>query len=187
LSPSFLPLLLAIPALVVAGVAGAIDVSKLQVREEGRRYVVEFEGQLNSDPGAVMRVLMDYANYPALDSRIVQARSSMRDGKPLLFTRMRGCLGSVFCRTMDRYELLNQQPGRLVATAIPGEGDLNYGLTVILVEPRDGGTRVRYRNEFDPSFWMPRWLVRKAMYKTLHDGTLEMFRAIERRAGPGAG
>ena len=187
MSLPFLALLLAIPALAAAGAADAIDVSKLQVREQGRRYVVEFEAQLAADPSAVMRVLTDFEDYPALDSRILLARRSMRDGKPLLYTRLRGCLGSVFCRTMDRYELLDEQPGRLVATAIPDEGDLKYGLTVIRVEPRAGGTRVRYRNEFDPSFWMPRWLVRKAMYTTLHDGTLEMFRAIEVRAGPGGG
>ena len=184
---SFLALLLAILALTAAGAADAIDVSKLQVGEQGRRYVVEFEAQLAANPGAVMRVLLDFADYPALDPRILLARRSLRDGKPLLFTRLRGCLGSVFCRTMDRYELLDVQPGRLVATAIPGEGDVKYGLTVIRVESRHGGTRVNYRNEFDPSFWMPRWLVRKAMYTTLHDGTLEMFRAIEKRAGPGGG
>ncbi len=187
MSSPFLLLLAAVPALAAASAAHAMDVSKLLVYEQGRRYVVEFEAQLSADPGAVMRVLMDYPNYPALDPRIILARSSMQDGKPLLFTRLRGCLGSVFCRTMDRYELLDQQPGRLVATAIPGEGDMKYGLTVIRVESRDGGTTVRYRNEFDPSFWMPRWLVRKAMYKTLHDGTLGMFQAIERRAGPGSG
>lgn len=185
MSPSRLALLLALLALAAAGTANAIDVSKLQVGEQGRRYVVDFEAQLAAEPAAVMRILLDFANYPALDPRILQARRSLRDGKPLLFTRLRGCLGSVFCRTMDRYEFLDLQPGRLVATAIPGEGDVKYGLTEIRVESRDGGTRVRYRNEFDPSFWMPRWLVRKAMYTTLHDGTLAMFRAIEERAGTG--
>lgn len=180
-------LLLASAALAATGVADAIDVSKLQVGEQGRRYFVEFDGQLAADPGAVMRVLLDFENYPALDSRILLARRSLRDGKPLLFTRLRGCVGSVFCRTMDRYELLVEKPGRLVATAIPGEGDLKYGLTVIRVASRDGGTHVNYRNEFDPSFWMPRWLVRRAMYTTLHDGTLEMFREIEMRAGAGGG
>ena len=184
---SFLALLLAIPALAAAGAADAVDVSKLQVGEQGRRYVVEFEAQLAAEPAAVMRVLLDYSNYPALDPRILQAQRSMRDGKPLLFTKLRGCLGSVFCQTLDRYELLDEQPGLLVATAIPGEGDVKYGLTVIRVESRDGGTWVRYRNEFDPSFWMPRWLVRRAMYTTLHDGTLEMFQSIEKRAGPGGG
>ena len=134
-----------------------------------------------------MRVLMDFENYPALDSRIILARRSLKNGKPLLFTRLRGCVGSVFCRTMDRYELLDVQPGKLTATAIAGEGDLKYGLTVIRIESRAGGTRVLYRNEFDPEFWMPRWLVRKAMYKTLREGTLEMFRSIELRAGSAAG
>ncbi len=180
-----LALLLAIPALAAAGAAHAIDVSKLQVSEQGRRYVVEFDAQLAAQPAAVMRVLLDFTHYPELDPRILLARRSLRDGKPLLFTRLRGCLGSVFCRTMDRYEFLDVQAGRLVATAIPGEGDVKYGLTEIRVEARNGGTRVRYRNEFDPSFWMPRWLVRKAMYATLHDGTLGMFRAIEARAGSG--
>lgn len=180
-------LLLAITALAATGAADAIEVSKLQVREQGRRYVVDFEAQLAAKPGAVMRVLTDYESYPGLDSRILLARRSMRDGKPLLFTRLRGCLGSVFCRSMDRYELLDQKPGLLVATAIPGEGDLKYGLTVIRVEPNDGGTRVKYQNEFDPSFWMPRWLVRRAMFATLSEGTLEMFRAIEVRAGAAGG
>jgi len=186
-SQPFLAFLLALPALAASGVADAIDVSKLQVGEQGRRYVVEFDGQLAAEPGAVMRVLMDFENYPALDSRILLARLSTRNGKPLLFTRLRGCVGFVFCRTMDRYEVLVEKPGRLVATAIPGEGDVRYGLTVITVEARDRGTHIQYRNEFDPSFWMPRWLVRKAMYTTLREGTLEMFRAIEMRAGPGNG
>jgi len=180
-----LALLLAMPALAAAGAANAIDVSKLQVGERGRRYVVEFEAQLAAQPAAVMRVLLDFTNYPVLDPRILLARRSLRDGKPVLFTRLRGCLGSVFCRTMDRYEFLDVQPGQLTATAIPGEGDVKYGLTEIKVEANDGGTHVRYRNEFDPSFWMPRWLVRKAMYTTLRDGTLGMFRAIEVRAGAG--
>jgi hypothetical protein len=182
-----LALLLAIPTLAAAGAANAIEVSKLQVGEQGRRYVVDFEAQIAAEPAAVMRVLLDFANYPALDPRILLARRSMRDGKPMLFTRLRGCLGSVFCRTMDRYELLDLQPDRLVATAIPGKGDVKYGLTEIQVEPRDGGTRVKYRNEFDPAFWMPRWVVRKSMYTTLHDGTLTMFREIEKRAGSGGG
>ena len=180
-------LLFAVPALAAASAANAFEVSKLQVGEQGDRYVVDFEAQLSADPAAVMRVLLDFEHYPALDSRILQARRSVRNGKPLLFTRIRGCVGSVFCRTMDRYESLDVKAGQLVATAIAGEGDLQYGLTVIRVESRAGGTWIRYRNEFEPDFWMPRWLVRKPMYTTLREGTLEMFRAIELRARPAAG
>jgi hypothetical protein len=184
-----LALWLAIPAMAAAVDAGAIDVAQLQVSEQGRRYVVEFDARLAADPAAVMAVLTDFAGYPQLDSRILVARrTGMRDGRPVLYTRLRGCLGSVFCRSMERYEVLDQQADRLVATAITDQGDLRFGLTVTRVEPSNGGTRVRYRTEFDPSFWMPRWLVRNAMYATLREGTLEMFQAIETRAGAeGAG
>ena len=96
-----LALLLAIPALAAAGSTAAMDVEKLQVGEQGRRYVVEFDGQLAADPAAVMRVLLDFKNYPELDSRILLARRSLRDGKPLLFTRLRGCVG----RPRDRRPL----------------------------------------------------------------------------------
>ncbi len=179
-------LLLALPAFAAASGAVAIDVVKLQVTEQGRRYVVEFEAQLAAKPQSVTAVLTDFAQYPHLDSRILVARlAGTRDGKPLLYTRLRGCVGSVFCRSMDRYELIEQQPGRLVATAIPGEGDLRFGLAVTRLEAQADGTRVRYRNEFEPSFWMPRWLVRNAMHRTLREGTLEMFREIEARAGSG--
>lgn len=181
--------LLAALALAGAGSAEAIDVRKLEVREQGRHYVVEFDARLAARPAAVMEVLTDFALYPRLDARILEARrAGTRDGKPLLYTRLRGCLGSVFCSTMERWELIDKQPDRLVATAVPDRGDLRYGLTVTRLAPEGGGTRVRYRTEFDPSFWIPRWLVRSAMRTTLREGTLGMFRAIETRAAdPGGG
>jgi hypothetical protein len=72
---SMFALLLAIPALAAAGAANAIDVSKLQVGEQGRRYVVEFEAQLAAPPAAVMRVLLDFTHYPELDPRICATAS----------------------------------------------------------------------------------------------------------------
>ncbi|MGH8310503.1 MAG: SRPBCC family protein [Steroidobacteraceae bacterium] len=175
-------------ALAGAGQASAIEVRTLEVREQGRRYIVEFDARLAAQPVAVMNVLTDFAVYPRLDTRILEARrAGIQDGKPLLYTRLRGCVGSVFCSVMERWEMLDEQPDRLIATAVPGRGDLRDGLTVTRLAPEGGGTRVLYRTEFDPSFWMPRWLVRSAMRTTLRDGTLGMFRAIETRAAAGSG
>lgn len=174
---------LAVFALAGAGSAAALDLRKLEVREQGRKYVVDFDARLAAKPAAVMGVLTDFAIYPRLDARILEARrAGTLDGKPLLYTRLRGCLGSVFCDDIERWEQLEERPDRLVATAVPGRGDLRYGRTVTELRPEGAGTRVTYRTEFDPAFWMPRWLVRSAMRKTLHDGTLAMFRAIETRA-----
>lgn len=174
--------------LAVAMPAAALDVHRIDVREQGRHYIVEFEARLAARPAAVMGVLTDYAIYPKLDPRILEARKSgTQGGKPLLYTRLRGCIGSVFCSTMERWETLEERPDRLTATAVAGRGDLRYGLTVTQLSAEAGGTRVRYRTEFDPSVWMPRWLVRSAMRNTLTDGTLAMFRAIEARAAAAGG
>lgn len=175
--------------LAAAWPAAALDVHKIEVREQGRHYIVEFDARLAAPPAAVMAVLTNYTIYPKLDPRILEARmAGTQGGKPLLYTRLRGCLGSVFCSTMERWEALDEKPDRLTATAVTGRGDLRYGQTVTQLSTEGGGTRVRYRTEFDPAFWMPRWLVRSAMRATLTDGTIGMFRAIEARAGTaGAG
>ena len=175
--------------LAAAGPAAALEVRKIDVREQGRHYIVEFDARLAAPPAAVMGVLTNYAIYPKLDPRILEAREAgTQGGKPLLYTRLRGCIGSVFCSTMERWEALDEGPDRLTATAVPGRGDLRYGVTVTQVAAEAGGTRVRYRTEFDPAFWMPRWLVRSAMRSTLTDGTIGMFKAIEvRAAAAGAG
>jgi len=164
--------------------AAAMTVERLEVGERGEYWFVEFDAGLAAPAGAVMAVLQDYAAYPALDPRIRTARVvGEHEGRPLLHTRLHGCLAAWFCRDMDRYEQLEEGDRRLVARAVPGRGDLEYGHTETLVEPLpDGGAHVRYRTEFEPAFWMPRWLVRSAMVRTLERGTLAMFGNVEARA-----
>ena len=166
-----------------AGAAEPMTVEHLEVGERERSYFVEFEAYLAAPPAAVMEVLQDYGRYPELDARVVESRIvGEQDGRPLLFTRLHGCLGAIFCRDMDRFEQLDEGAALLVATAVSGKGDLARGRTETRVEPDGDGARVRYRTEFEPSFWMPRWMVRSAMARTLEEGTLNMFRNVEARA-----
>lgn len=165
------------------GPAAAMTVGRLDVGERGRGYFVEFEASLDAPPEAVMAVLQDYNRYPDLDGRILEARIVGRDGgRPLLYTRLRGCVGSVFCRDMERYERLTETASRVVAEVVPGRGDLDSGHTETRVEPEGTGSRVSYRTQFVPSFWTPRWLVRQAMRKTLEQATHSMFTRVESRA-----
>jgi len=174
---------LALSSAFVAAPVRALSVERLQVSEQGPAYVVEFEGVLEAPPAAVMAVLTGYAGYPALDERILVARvDGERDGKPVLYTRLRGCVGSVFCRDMERYERLTEGESLLVAEAIPDQGDVLQGRTETRVVAEGKGTRVSYRTMFQPSFWMPRWMVRSAMRRTLEDGTRGMFANVERIA-----
>jgi len=166
--------------MAVSAGAGAMTIERLDVREQGLAYVVEFEAVLDAPPDAVMAVLQNYAGYPGLDGRVQVARLvGELDGRPVLYTRLRGCVGSVFCRDVERYELLTERERLLVAEAIPGRGDVTRGRTETRLEPRGKGTRVAYRTFFEPAFWMPRWMVRSAMRRTLEDGTRSMFANVE--------
>lgn len=164
----------------------AMDVERLEVGERDGAYFVEFEAVLDAPAGGVIAVLTDYVRYPSLDPRIAQARIEDDGlGSPLLFTRLRGCLGSWLCRDMDRYERVTQSDASLVAEAVPGRGDLVRGRAVTRFEQQGGRTRVSYRTEFEPSFWMPRFLVRTAMLATLETATRTMFANVEARAQRG--
>lgn len=163
--------------------AAAMSVERLDAGEDGPRYYVTFEARLQAPADRVMRVLQDYSGYPALDARIIEARvTTAGDGGRVLFTRLRGCVGSVFCRDMARYERLGESDRLLVAEAIPGRGDLASGRTETRIEHDGMGSRVIYRSVFEPAFWMPHWLVRSAMQRMLEDGTRNMFENVERKA-----
>lgn len=160
--------------------ADAMTIEYLNVSEQGHAYVVEFVAVLDATPDAVMAVLQNYSGYPELDGRVEAARvEGELNGRPVLYTRLRGCMGSFFCRAMERYELLTEKRHLLVAEVIPGRGDVAWGRTETRLEPRGNGARVFYSTSFEPAFWMPRWVVRSAMRRTLEEGTRSMFANIE--------
>lgn len=163
-----------------------MDVDTLAVGERDGAYFVEFAAVLEAPAADVIAVLTDYARYPSLDPRIAEARIVGEDaGRPLLFTRLRGCLGSWLCRDMDRYERITGDGTKLVAESVPGMGDVVHGRATTQLEAQGSRTRILYRTEFQPSFWMPRFLVRAAMLRTLETATREMFANVEARARRG--
>jgi hypothetical protein len=164
--------------------AHAIDIEKIEVRYEKGLYHVQFAADLEADPQSVGRVIMDYAHYAALDPRIEESRlvASPPGTAPQLYTRLKGCLGSVFCRSMVRIETLQQNPGELVATAIPDRSDVNLSVTHTEWQSSPKGTHVTYSLSLDPKFWVPAFFARRAMLDTMRTGTIAMFTSVERVA-----
>jgi Polyketide cyclase / dehydrase and lipid transport len=164
--------------------AHALDVEKLDVGLQGDRYVVDFVAQLDAPADAVHAVLTDYDDYPQLDPRIQESRILARDraDSVQLYTRMRGCVGGLFCRTMQRVEEVVERPDGLVATAILDKSDVRLGVTHSQWQPREKGTQLVYRLEIMPKFWIPPLFGTRMMISTLRSGTLELFTNVEKAA-----
>jgi ribosome-associated toxin RatA of RatAB toxin-antitoxin module len=174
----------AVAALILSPMAHALEVERLDVELRDDRYVVEFVGQLEAAPEAVHAVLTDYAEYPTLDPRIQESRVLERDqeNQVRLYTRMRGCLGSLMCRTMQRVEEVQELPDELLATAILDQSDVRFGVTRSQWQAKDNGTQVTYRLEIMPKFWIPPLFGRRLMISALRSGTLELFTNVEKEA-----
>lgn len=173
----------AIAALLLAPAAHAIEVDTLDVRFEDGRYIVDFHARLDAPADAVGAVLMDFDRYPQLDARILESRVETRPHQqPRLITRLRGCVGVLICRSMSRVEHLEERQGEIIARAIPEESDVRFGLTHSRWEPKDDATEVRYRLEIIPDFWVPPMIGRRMMIRTMREGTLSLFRNVERVA-----
>jgi ribosome-associated toxin RatA of RatAB toxin-antitoxin module len=171
-------------ALILSPMAHALEVERLDVELRDDRYVVEFVGQLEASPEAVHAILTDYAEYPTLDPRIQESRVLERDqeNQVRLYTRMRGCLGSLMCRTMQRVEQVQEQPDELLATAILDQSDVRFGVTRSQWQAKDNGTEVTYRLEIMPKFWIPPLFGRRLMISALRSGTLQLFTNVEKEA-----
>jgi hypothetical protein len=171
-------------ALLLQSPADALEVERLDVSFQNDRYVVIFKAQLRAQAEAVGTVLKDYEHYPALDPRITESRvlPSDHDGRVRLFTRMWGCVGGLFCRTMQRVEVVEERPGELIATAVLSESDVHIGVTRSEWSPHDGGTALGYRLEIMPKFWIPPLFGRRLMITTLREGTLSLFTNVESAA-----
>ncbi len=175
-------------ALVLAGSvtapARAIEIETIDVRYENGLYKVQFVAELHAQPDAVARVLTDYASYPSLDPRIEESHLVVTSpGAPQrLYTKLKGCLNRLFCRSMIRIETLKVGGGDLLATAIPDLSDVHSSVAHTIWQASEKGTHVTYSLVLDPKFWVPAWYARRAMIDTMRTGTVAMFTSVERVA-----
>jgi hypothetical protein len=182
-------LILGVVVLALSPAVDALEVEQLDVSYQKDRYVVVFSAQLDAPADAVGAVLKYYDQYPELDPRITESRVLSRDrlSHVRLFTRMRGCLGSLMCRSMQRVEEIEEQPEELLAIAVLAESEVRFGVTRSHWTANQGGTALTYRMEIMPKFWIPALFGRRLMIKTLREGTLSLFTNVEsaaQRTGP---
>jgi hypothetical protein len=167
-----------------AATAGAFEIEKSQTRYADRRYQCELSVKLDAPPDKVQAVLRDYERYPALDTRILQARVLERPepNVVVLETTVRACF-VWFCRNVTRVERVRESEHALAATTDPTRSDVKFGETHTQLAPdENGGTLVTYRTSITPGFWIPSVVGRRWMLRTLEDASGDLFMNVEMRA-----
>jgi hypothetical protein len=167
--------------------AQALDVQHAVTRYHGGRYELELEATLHAPATAIERVLRDYAAYPQLDHRVLDAKvlNRVNEHELLLYSRIRACFAFI-CRGVERVERVEERPFELVASAVPERSDVKFGLTETRLQTvGPSTTHLMYRTQIEPKFWVPRVFGRRTMLNTLRDATIELFDQVERSAQAG--
>lgn len=167
-----------------AGAAHAFTVEHHSVQFADRHYRFELVVTLDAPVDRVEAVLRDYEHYPQLDARILEAKVLNRPQPDVasLQTLLHACFGP-FCRNVHRVEQVTESHLGLVAISDPKRSDVKFGESYTALTPLEGGrSRVSYRTDIVPDFWIPPLVGRRFMLNTLEDATTTLFRNVERKA-----
>ena len=139
------------------GLAAAAELIDIQVSNTDDRYFMVSESILEASVPSVYQVLLDYDNFTRLSSVYEESRylEPGPDGAPRVYTLAQGCMLFV-CRNVEKVERLDTRPNqRIVATVIPQFSNLEQGVTEWMLTADGENTRLVYRMELTPKFWIP--------------------------------
>jgi hypothetical protein len=152
--------------LLLATHAWAAQVVRADFDHQGNRYRVEFEAHVAAEAANVRILLSDYDGLARLSDTVVDSRRlPERGGTPRVRIVQRACV-FIFCRTLARTMSVESHPdGDVLALTEPETSDyLDVRERWQVIAQAGGDTRVRYRGEFVPRFFVPPligpWLIR---------------------------
>jgi hypothetical protein len=176
----------ALYALGAGAFAAAATIDDLDVVKQRGRYSLEAYARLDATPESIYTVLTDFDDNAY--SRISRAYKESRyleptpDGTPLVYTRMEGCL-LWHCMTLERTERLEtEKPWWIKSTALPEASNFKHATSEWVLEPDGDGTKMTYKIELEPDFFVPPVIGPWYLKRTLSQGGLRAVTRIERLA-----
>ena len=169
----------AVAALLVWCSLQAADLQDVTVERVDDRYVLESQSMFDTTTEELYSVLVDYDKFEKFTSAIVESRNEAPDneGRPQFYNAMEGCV-LFFCVTFERWGHLELRPmQRIEAVVDPDRSDFKYSVESWDISSVDGRTRLVYRFEMEPAFWVPPVVGPYYIQRALRSGAV---RAVDR-------
>jgi hypothetical protein len=172
--------------LAVSSLLGAATIDGLDVMRKQGRYSLEADARLDATPESIYAVLTDYADnrFGRISSVYKESRflDPAADGTPMVFTRMEGCV-LWHCMTLQRTERLEtREPFFIRSVAIPEGSNFKSSMSEWVLERDGDGTKLKYRLEMEPDFFIPPLIGPWYLKRTLSQGGVRAVTRIERLA-----
>ena len=173
-------------ATATATLAYAASIDSLDVSKKKGRYKLVADAHLAATPESIYAVLLDYDDNAFQRISSVYKESAYLepapDGAPIVYTLMEGCL-LWHCLSMKRVERLElREPNWIKSYTLPEQSNFKYSTSEWLLEPHEGGTKMTYRLEMEPDFFVPPVIGPWYLKRVLSTGGVRAVNRIERLA-----
>jgi hypothetical protein len=173
----------ALGALGAGALAAAATIDAFDVRKQKGIYSFEANVRLEATRESIYTVLMDYDDnaYSRISRSYKESRylEPAADGTPIVYTRMEGCAGRR-CISFERTERVETVAPRWIkSTALPELSDFKHAMSEFVLEPDGDGTKMVYRLEIEPDFFLPPLIGPWYLKRTLSRGGLRAVTRIE--------
>ncbi len=162
-----------------AATARAGSVLHTDVTHKDDRYTVSFDMRIAAEHARVRRYLTDYARYGERFDSITESRILKQEkNKTELLLRLHSCV-LFFCKTVTLVKRIETLPdGEIVARVDPSRSDFQFAEEHWRVLPDGKNTRLQYRAELVPAFYVPPvigpWVMKWRIRKVLHSGAAKL-------------
>lgn len=161
------------------------EVLDVAVQRFDQRYVVEVDARFDAPAERLRMLLTDYAHLDRINasisrSEVIETNSSQHH---CVLTEADVCV-AVFCKHVVQVQDVSVLPdGNILATMRPTRSDFSYGVARWDFFEEPAGTRMRFRSEIEPAFWVPPligpWLIQRALQAEMLKSVANLERLAE--------
>lgn len=165
--------------------AWAGEVLDVAVERFDQRYVVEIDARFTAPAERLRALLTDFDHLARINdsirrSEVIEINSPQHH---CVLTEAQVCV-AVFCKRIVQVQDVSVLPdGNILATVRPTRSDFSYGIARWDFREEPAGTRMRFRSEIEPAFWVPPligpWLIERALQAEMLKSVANLERLAE--------